>query len=153
MNQLQRLLILSNIFLANATVAIPFKVRVEESDFAAKPIGPKSGLCDKPSNLFYSDFSIKWDIVDNGDYSTVEALALAENFTNASVDILEGYKIESAKNLFNEFCKDMCEEILTGFCNVTLRASLKRSNGNETLMSRIFYVKPEGTTVRIPTIN
>lgn len=98
----------------------------------------------------YYDFSIVWDVVDKGAYSTADAKALAASFTYASEDIFEACTTAYAVREFNDFCQQLRYEFATDYYEITLRANLVRNEGNVTVASKTFYIKPTGTTLGAP---
>lgn len=105
---------------------------------------------DEPDDKGYYDFSIVWEVIDKGDYTTAEAKSLAAEFTNECEDIFEGYTVEEAKEDFEEFCRRLRYELSTGYMEITLQAILVRNEGNKKISSKKFYIKPEGTTINKP---
>lgn len=105
---------------------------------------------DEPSSSGYYDFSIVWDVVDKGDYTTAEALSTIADLTEDSENILRGYTEADAKEYFEEFCQRMRYQIATKYKKITLRASLVRNEGNKVIARKTFYVDPNGTTIKAP---
>lgn len=105
---------------------------------------------DEPDNKTLYDFSIVWDVVDKGDYTTAEAQRLVANLTSASEYIFEGYTEVEAIEDFEEFCQEMRYQFGTGKAKITLSAKLTRTEGNKVIASRTFYIDPNGTTIKAP---
>ena len=105
---------------------------------------------DEPDNSAYYDFSIVWDVVDKGVYSTADAQALAASFTYLTEDVFEAYTTDAAIREFNNFCQQFRYEFATNYNEITLRANLVRNEGNVKVASKTFYIKPTGTTLGAP---
>lgn len=109
---------------------------------------------DEPDNSnSYYDFSIVWDVVDKGDYTTAEAQQLVANFTSIGEEIFEGMTEAQAKETFNEFCEQLRYQFATGYMKITIKANLIRIEGSKKIASKTFYIKPEGTTINAPAAN
>lgn len=106
---------------------------------------------DEPDDTVYYDFSIIWDVVDKGEYSTAEAMLLVANLTDACENIFTATTTSRAINDFNDFCQQMRYELATDYDEITIKASLVRNEGNKTIAIKTFYIKPDGTILKKPT--
>lgn len=105
---------------------------------------------DEPDNTTLYDFSIVWDVVDKGDYTTANAQQVAANLTSSCEYLFEGYTEAEAKEDFEDFCQQMRYELSTGYTKITLLAKLTRTEGNKTIATKTFYINPNGTTIKAP---
>lgn len=108
---------------------------------------------DEPEDTNYYDYSIVWDVVDNGDYTASEALAIAAQFTAVSEDIIAYCTEARAKELFDEFCQELRYDFATGYYQITLKARLIRNEGKKQIAEKTFYIHPDGTTIKAPALN
>lgn len=109
---------------------------------------------DEPDDNTYYDFSVVWDVVDKGDYSTAAAQAIAASFTIEDEDMFEAFTTAAAVEAFKEYC----ERLRYGFSGevdreITLKARLVRNEGNQTIASKTFHITPNGTTLNAPAMN
>lgn len=122
--------------------------------FAIPAIFTSCGDDDKDKGLnddtTYYDFSVVWDVVDKGDYTTADAKRIAADFTDDDTDLFIAYTTAEAVREFNEYCQRLRYGLSTGYLKITLRATLVRNEGNKTITSKTFYIKPEGTEVKAP---
>lgn len=102
---------------------------------------------DEPNDTRYYDFSIVWDVIDKGDYTTAQAQSIASDFTTTSEDIFQACTEAYAIREFNEFCEQLRYEFATGYKRITLKARLVRNEGNVTIATKTFKMDPNGTTV------
>ncbi len=98
--------------------------------------------------MSYYDFSIIWDVVDRGDYTTSEAQIVAAGLTAVSEDIFTACTEAYAVREFNDFCEKLRYEFATGYMKITLKARLVRNEGNKQIATKTLYIKPEGTTIQ-----
>lgn len=98
----------------------------------------------------YYDFSVIWEVVDRGDYTVSEAQTLAANLTGIGEDLITHSTVKEAKELFNEFCEELRYQFATGYMTITLKARLFCPETNKTLVSKTFYIKPDGTAIKAP---
>ena len=108
---------------------------------------------DEPNDSAYYDFSIIWDVVDKGDYTTAEAMMLVAELTEECEKIFTACTTARAINEFNEFCEQMRYELATDFDEITIKAKLVRNEGNKTIATKTFYIKPDGTILKLPANN
>ena len=105
---------------------------------------------DEPNDSAYYDFSIIWDVVDKGVYTTAEAMTLVADLTNMSENLFTACTTARAINEFNEFCEQMRYELATDCDEITIKAKLVRNEGNKTVATKTFYIKPDGTILKLP---
>ena len=107
---------------------------------------------DEPNDTAYYDFSIVWDVVDKGDLTTAQAKNISASLTEDCEDIFEACTEAYAKNEFLDFCEQLRYEFSSEFdmFTVTLKATLVRNEGNKTIASKTFYIKPDGTILKAP---
>ncbi len=105
---------------------------------------------DEPDDTSYYDFSIVWDVVDRGAYTTADAKAVAASLTYDCEDLFEACTTAYALNQFNDFCQQLRYVFGTDYKEITLRANLVSNEGNVTISSKTFYIKPSGTTLGAP---
>lgn len=105
---------------------------------------------DGPDPNAYYDFSIVWDVVNQGDYSIAEAQALVAVLTDSGEYAFEGYKTNDAIEAFEDFCQAMRYTLGTGYTKITLKAKLMRIEGSKVIASKTFFIDPEGTTIKLP---
>ena len=105
---------------------------------------------DEPDYEAYYDFSIVWEVLDNGDYTTSGANVVAAELTIASQDLFTSVTEQNAITLFNEFCQQLRYELSTGYNKITLIAKLVRNEGAKIIARKTFYIDPDGTTIKAP---
>lgn len=105
---------------------------------------------DQLDNKTLYDFSIVWDVVDRGDYTTANAQQVAANLTASGEYIFEGFTETDAIELFDDFCQQMRYQLSTGYTKITLLAKLTRIEGNKVVTTKTFYIDPNGTTIKAP---
>lgn len=101
-----------------------------------------------PDDNSYYDFSILWDVVDKGDYTTAEAQIVAAQLTATSEDIFTACTEAYAVREFNNFCEELRYMFATGYMKITLKARLVRNEGNRQVATKTFYIDPKGTTIK-----
>lgn len=105
---------------------------------------------DKPDDKTYYDYSVEWLVVDRGDYKSLEAQEIADDLTETSEYIFEGYTEKAALKLFDEFCEQLRYAWGENYKKITLKAILIRTQGKKQLASKTFYINPNGTTIKSP---
>lgn len=108
---------------------------------------------DEPNLDAYYDFSIVWEVMDNGDYTTSEANVVAAELTIESQDLFKAVTELSAIDQFNELCQQLRYELSTGYYKITLVAKLVRNEGAKVVARKTFYIDPDGTTIKAPQRN
>lgn len=108
---------------------------------------------DEPDDAGYYDFSIVWDVVDKGGYTTSDAMSLVAGLTEDGEDIITHCTESDAKEIFEDFCQQFRYQLSTGYLEITLKAKLIRNEGSKKIAEKTFYVDPDGTTVKAPARN
>lgn len=105
---------------------------------------------DEPNDSTYYDFSIIWDVVDKGNYSTAESMLLVAGLTDDCENIFKACTTARAISEFNEFCEQLRYDLATDYDIITIKATLVRNEGNKYIASKTFYIKPDGTILKKP---
>ena len=116
-------------------MAVSFSACSDDDDAPANP------------NAYY-DYSVIWSVVDKGDYSAQDAASLAAEFSQDDKLIYESYHEAEAIEDFDDYCQRFRYHFSQGYKTITLKATLTREEDNKAVKSHIFYITPDGTTIK-----